>query len=147
MANLNNSRASPEFGRRLLGLLLCGFAVYVIGSYVYWPVLKLVGTLVLSDFHFEDRVVIVHGDAPFWSVLLFSPVTFLYHFLESLPPRPTVEFVSEYRRYPYPPHALLIVGSSVLIAFGAATCLVWFSLFLLRRIGVLPIVKTPKRSG
>jgi hypothetical protein len=121
-------------GHRVVRGLLCACVVYVVGAYFYWPVLKIVGVLVLGEFHFEDRVVLIHGDAPFWSVVLLSPLTLIYHVMESLPPWPTVAFVSEYTHYPYPPYAFPIVGASLLLAFGTAAGLLRACLFFLRRI-------------
>jgi len=135
MAGFRNARYAPNKGQKLVRWIFCAPAVYVVGSYLYWPVLKMIGVLFVGDFHFMDRVVIIHGDAPFWSVVLFSPLTLVYHLLTSVSPGDsTVDFVYEYvHGLPEPPHAFLIIFSSLLISFAGAACMVWGVSALIRR--------------
>jgi len=136
MAGFQNAQYTPNKGQKIVRWIFYAPAVYVVGSYLYWPVLKVIGVLFVGDFHFMDHVLIVHGEAPFWSVVLFSPLTLLYHLLTSvLIGYCTVDFVYEYvHGVPEPPHAFLIIFSSLLISFAGAACMVGGVSALFRRM-------------
>lgn len=119
--------------RSTIGRLVYAPLAYLLTSYLYWAVLKAVGVLLVGNFHYQDNVSLVHGGAPFWLVVVFGPLTFPFHLMESIDTMPTVAFIQEYRYgFNDPPHALLIVLLSAAISTAVSALAVLAVTRLLR---------------
>ena len=122
--------------RLLIRTVVLSPVVYLLTSYLYWAVLKVVGVLMVGSFHYEDEISLVHGGAPLWLVVVFSPLTFPFHLMESISCQPTVAFITEFRYgWRAPPHALLIVLLSATISFVLAAAIIWAAIKAFRLIG------------
>jgi len=121
--------------RRLAWAIAFSPVAYCAGSYLYWPVLKVLGTLAYGSFHFEDTCEVVHGGMPFPIIVLFSPVTLPLHLLFTWSEE-WMAWVWEYSPQNHdrtslvtlmPSHGQAVVWTSFFIAMGLSYLGMWLA--------------------